>query len=117
MGVCPNKNLPEWKKLVASKGEKEAHYLWARYNGEVPAKEYLNPIINDGFSAPEVEVAPNKLNDKYTHDILQEMTFLMLNELIKTDQDLFNIQKISYIIALKLCICISTGKVKLHKCT
>jgi hypothetical protein len=37
MATCPNKNLPEWKELVSSKGEDMAYYLWNRYNGAPPA--------------------------------------------------------------------------------
>jgi hypothetical protein len=37
MATCPNKNLDSWKDLVASKGEDIAHYLWDKYDGNVPA--------------------------------------------------------------------------------
>ena len=30
---CPNKTLPEWKKLVKVVGENKAHYLWDQNNG------------------------------------------------------------------------------------
>jgi len=40
MATCPNKNLNEWKSLVASRGENIAYYLWDKYEGEVPVSEY-----------------------------------------------------------------------------
>jgi hypothetical protein len=36
MATCPNINLNSWKKLVASKGEDLAYYLWDKYEGVVP---------------------------------------------------------------------------------
>lgn len=51
MANCPNKNLSEWKTLVDVQGEDMAHYLWDKYNGEVPS-EYnvsLNQKLVDGF--------------------------------------------------------------------
>jgi hypothetical protein len=36
---CPNTNLPEWKLLVASRGEDVAYALWDLYDGRVPEKE------------------------------------------------------------------------------
>jgi hypothetical protein len=54
MATCPNKNLDEWKSLVASRGENIAYYLWDKYEGEVPVSEYgttkkglFNLIIED----------------------------------------------------------------------
>jgi len=54
MATCPNKNLNEWKSLVASRGEDIAYYLWDKYEGEVPVNEYgttkkglFNLIIDD----------------------------------------------------------------------
>jgi len=41
MATCPNINLPEWKELVASKGEDLAYYLWYTYDGKIPANELL----------------------------------------------------------------------------
>ena len=51
MANCPNKNLSEWKTLVDVQGEDMAHYLWDKYNGEVPS-EYnisLDQKLVDGF--------------------------------------------------------------------
>jgi len=42
MARCPNINLPEWKQLVAAKGEDRAYFLWNNYNGNVPAQEYTD---------------------------------------------------------------------------
>ncbi len=39
MATCPNINLPEWKSLVASRGEDMAYFIWDKYNGEVPSNE------------------------------------------------------------------------------
>ena len=49
MGVCPNIKLPEWKRLVAAKGEREAYYLWAKYNGTIPEIEFRDTPIDDGW--------------------------------------------------------------------
>ena len=39
MGIaCPNKNLPEWKELVASVDN--PYSLWSQYRGEVPLRYY-----------------------------------------------------------------------------
>jgi len=95
MGLCPNINLPEYKKLVAAKGEREALYLWAKYNGDIPAIELSDAPIDDGFGTTEVKLEPKTLSDKQSYDVIQEMTFLMLNQLISTDQNLFNIEKIN----------------------
>lgn len=35
MASCPNKSLPEWKELVALKGESTAYYLWFNNDGDV----------------------------------------------------------------------------------
>ena len=53
MATCPNKNLNEWKSLVAARGEDVAFYLWDKYDGNVPESEYgskrtgFNLIIDD----------------------------------------------------------------------
>lgn len=39
MATCPNINLPEWKQLVASKGEDIAYFLWDKYDGNIPKSE------------------------------------------------------------------------------
>lgn len=96
MGVCPNIKLPEWKRLVAAKGEREAYYLWAKYNGEVPEIEFRDAPIDDLFDSQQADDTPSKvLSDKETFDVIQEMTFLMLNDFIKSDENLFNIEKIN----------------------
>ena len=43
MARCPNINLPEWKELVASRGEDMAYYLWDQFDGDVPVQEYSSP--------------------------------------------------------------------------
>lgn len=43
MATCPNKNTEAWKLLVASRGEDAAHYLWDKYEGDVPS-EYNTPL-------------------------------------------------------------------------
>lgn len=42
MATCPNINLPEWKLLVASKGEDMAYFIWDKYSGKVPASELFD---------------------------------------------------------------------------
>lgn len=39
---CPNKNSEEYKRLVSIRGEAMTHYLWNKYEGNVPKKEYSN---------------------------------------------------------------------------
>lgn len=51
MATCPNKSSEAWKLLVASRGEDAAHYLWDKYEGDVPS-EYntsLNEKLVNGF--------------------------------------------------------------------
>ena len=36
MATCPNKSLDSWKRLEAAQGEDMAHYLWDKYDGNVP---------------------------------------------------------------------------------
>ena len=95
MGVCPNIKLPEWKRLVAAKGEREAYYLWAKYNGTIPEIEFRDTPIDDGFDSEQDDVLPKTLSDRETSDTVQEMTFLMLNDFIKSDENLFNIEKVN----------------------
>lgn len=45
MATCPNKSSEAWKLLVASRGEDAAHYLWDKYEGDVPS-EY-NTSLNE----------------------------------------------------------------------
>lgn len=52
MATCPNKNLQSWKDLVSSRGEAIAYYLWDKYKGEVPLREYfpeIDPNVIDSF--------------------------------------------------------------------
>ena len=43
MAKCPNINLPEWKELVASRGEDMAYFLWDNFDGVVPVQDYSSP--------------------------------------------------------------------------
>ena len=45
MAICPNKNLEEWKLLVASRGEDVAYALWDLYEGNVPESESRVEIV------------------------------------------------------------------------
>jgi len=47
--------------------------------------------IEDAFATSDSEFRIKTLNDRQTSDAIQEMTFLMLNDLIKTDKSLFTI--------------------------
>lgn len=47
--------------------------------------------IEDAFATSDSEFRIKTLNDRQTSDAVQEMTFLMLNDLIKTDRSLFTI--------------------------
>lgn len=51
MAQCPNKNLKEWKQLVAVQGEDMALYLWDKHEGNVPENYYtsLTDTLVDGF--------------------------------------------------------------------
>jgi hypothetical protein len=48
MATCPNKNLQDWKLLVASRGEDVAYYLWDTYEGNVPESESRESIVKAG---------------------------------------------------------------------
>ena len=54
MANCPNKNLEEWKLLVASRGEDVAHYLWDKYEGNVPESESGESIIKAGLKSIDI---------------------------------------------------------------
>lgn len=41
MATCPNKNTPEWKNLVKSRGENIAYFLWDKYDG-IPPTNVVN---------------------------------------------------------------------------
>jgi len=47
--------------------------------------------IEDAFATSDSEFRIKTLSDRQTSDAIQEMTFLMLNDLIKTDKSLFTI--------------------------
>lgn len=51
MPKCPDKNLDEYKALEESVGDSIAHYLWDKYDGDVPAEEYLKGVNES--STPE----------------------------------------------------------------
>lgn len=57
MATCPNINLPEWKSLVASRGEDMAYFIWDKYNGEVPSNEMRD-------TSPEIISKVKKVIDK-----------------------------------------------------
>ena len=46
---CPNTNLPEWKLLVASRGEDVAYALWDLYEGNVPESESKSEIVKSNI--------------------------------------------------------------------
>ena len=54
MANCPNKNLEEWKLLVASRGEDVAYYLWDKYNTRVPESESKVEIVKTGLKATNI---------------------------------------------------------------
>ncbi len=58
MATCPNTNLDSWKSLVSARGEDIAYYLWDKYDGTVPKKEYspdIKPGVEELFdSSPEL---------------------------------------------------------------
>lgn len=58
MATCPNKNLQDWKLLVASRGEDLAYYLWDTYEGNVPESESRTEIIKAGLKATNILQSP-----------------------------------------------------------
>jgi hypothetical protein len=54
MANCPNKNLEEWKLLVAARGEDVAYYLWDKYSGSVPESESKLEIVKAGLKATNI---------------------------------------------------------------
>ena len=74
MATCPNKTLPEWKELVASRGDDVAYFLWDLYNGEVPVKEYSSPTGANSIT-PKVK----ELIAKMGADIVQLSTYAKFN--------------------------------------
>ena len=55
---CPNTNLPEWKLLVASRGEDVAYALWDLYEGNVPESESRSEIVKSGLKATNILQSP-----------------------------------------------------------
>ena len=58
MATCPNKNLNEWKSLVAARGENVAFYLWDKYEGDVPESESRTEIVKSGLKATNILQSP-----------------------------------------------------------
>lgn len=61
---CPNKNSEEYKRLASIRGESMAHYLWNKYEGNVPKKEYSN--------VPDLEIIkyyPSEFKAKLEKDL------------------------------------------------
>ena len=54
MATCPNINLPQWKELVASRGESMAYFLWDTYNGEVPQSESRQAILRASIKSIDI---------------------------------------------------------------
>ena len=54
MATCPNTNLPQWKELVASRGENMAYFLWDTYNGEVPQSESKQAILRASIKSIDI---------------------------------------------------------------
>jgi len=55
---CPNTNLPEWKLLVASRGEDVAYALWDLHEGNVPESESKLEIVKSGLKATNILQSP-----------------------------------------------------------
>lgn len=53
MIFCPNKNSKEFQELVGLVGENQAYFLWNKYKGEVPIKQYNKNNYSDNNSIPE----------------------------------------------------------------
>ncbi len=60
MATCPNKNLNEWKSLVAARGEDVAFYLWDKHEGDVPLSDY-GDVMFQIEEAPSTAASPEIL--------------------------------------------------------
>lgn len=75
MATCPNKNLNEWKSLVAARGSNIAYYLWDKYEGEVPLSEYgdtmfqLEEAPSSTAASPEIIARVKELLKKMGVDV------------------------------------------------
>jgi hypothetical protein len=58
MATCPIKSLDAWKLLVSSRGEDIAHYLWDKYDGNVPELESKSEIVKSGLKATSLLQSP-----------------------------------------------------------
>jgi hypothetical protein len=58
MATCPNKNTEAWQLLVSSRGEDVAHYLWDKYEGNVPESESRESIVKSGLKATNILQSP-----------------------------------------------------------
>jgi hypothetical protein len=55
---CINTSSQEWQSLVAARGENMAHYLWERYEGNVPESESKFEIVKTGLKATNILQSP-----------------------------------------------------------
>ena len=58
MVSCINTSSQEWQSLVTTRGENMAHYLWDKYNGEVPESESKSEIVKSGLKATDILQSP-----------------------------------------------------------
>ncbi len=57
--ICPNKESKEYKELAAAVGDNYAHYLWDKYQGEVPLKYYN--LSSVGYTLKAGDIILNNL--------------------------------------------------------
>jgi hypothetical protein len=81
MAFCANKNLPEWKALVAVRPN-EAEYLWDKYNGNVPQYYYSKTAVPS--SSVEVISSKSKYRAEYgekaTKDIVSTLSRMLIDK-------------------------------------
>ena len=65
MATCPNKNLKEWKDLVAFRGENIAYFLWDKHEGNIPSGVFFNNAINYNLKSIEILLS-EKANQIFT---------------------------------------------------
>lgn len=65
MATCPNKNTEAWQLLVTSRGEDVAHYLWDKYDGNVPESESRESIVKAGLKSIDI-LSSQKAKDVFS---------------------------------------------------
>lgn len=73
--VCPNKNNPDWIKLINSVGENQAYKIFIANNNEIPTSDKVNDLI---VFSNKSRLAVNDFLEKYgdTQEYIESSNYL-----------------------------------------